>query len=259
MNIDSTVLDVLSNAVINDNALTLTGTLDRKLYEATNKVLEAAGGKWNRKAKAHLFDGEAAEIMDAIILTGKVTDKKSELGYFPTPKAIVARLLELAHIEQGMSVAEPEAGQGAIAVEVYKLSGNVTCFELDKSNAIVLSQKLAETVLHDFKRGYPMGFEVHHGDFLAIEPNPIFDRIVMNPPFAKRQDIQHVRHAYKFLKPSGTLVSVMSAGVEFRTDRIGNEFRQFVEDHGGLIERLPEGSFLESGTGVNTVIVTLEA
>lgn len=49
MNIDAQILDVLSNAVINENALKLTGQLDRKLYEATNKVLLAAGGKWNRR------------------------------------------------------------------------------------------------------------------------------------------------------------------------------------------------------------------
>lgn len=247
MNIDSSVLDVLSNAVINDNALTLTGQLDRKLYESTNKVIVAAGGKWNKKAKAHLFDSDAAEIMDAIILTGKVTDKKSELGYFPTPKTIVARLLELAHVEVGMKVAEFHAGQGAIAEELVKLG--VDCFfcEIDPSNIAVL-----------IKKGL-VGPAAKPKDFLTLEPNPIFDRVIMNPPFAKRQDIQHVRHAYKFLKPGGKLVSVMSGGVEFRTDRIGTEFRQFVENRGGMIERLPDGSFLESGTGVTTVIVTMDA
>lgn len=247
MNVGTEVLDVLSNAVINENALTLVGQLDRKLYEKVNKVLDAAGGKWNRKAKAHLFDGDASEIIEQVILTGVITDRKSELGYFPTPKVVVERLLELAHIEPGMKVAEFEAGQGAIAEELVKL--DVDCFfcEIDPRNIEVL-----------IKKGL-VGSEAKPQDFLALEPNPIFDRVVMNPPFAKRQDIAHIRHAFKFLKPGGSLVPVASAGVEFRTDRIGTEFRQFVEDHGGLIEPLPEGSFLESGTGVSTVIVTLEA
>src|ERR1700679_1317991 len=115
MNIDSAVLDVLSNSTMDGNSLKLNGQLARPLYIATKKVLEAAGGKWNRKAQAHLFESDAAEIMDTIILTGKVTNKKQELGYFPTPTAIVKRLLELAEIEQGMLVLEPSAGQGAIA------------------------------------------------------------------------------------------------------------------------------------------------
>lgn len=44
MNVSSDVLDVLSNAVINENALVLVGQLNRDLYVKTNKVLEAAGG-----------------------------------------------------------------------------------------------------------------------------------------------------------------------------------------------------------------------
>jgi hypothetical protein len=52
MRVEDEVLAVLSRAETNGNALTLTGRLDRKMYERTNKVLEAAGGKWNRKAKA---------------------------------------------------------------------------------------------------------------------------------------------------------------------------------------------------------------
>jgi hypothetical protein len=51
----------------------------------------------------------------------------------------------------------------------------------------------------------------------------------------------------------------MSASVTFRTNKLTTEFRQFVADHNGTFEKLPEGSFSESGTDINTVIVTLEA
>lgn len=57
MNIDSKVLDVLGNSTMDGNSLKLTGQLDRSLYVAVNKVLELAGGKWNRKSQSHLFDG----------------------------------------------------------------------------------------------------------------------------------------------------------------------------------------------------------
>ena len=61
------------------------------------------------------------------------------------------------------------------------------------------------------------------------------------------------------LKPGGKLASVMSAGVTFRDDKLGKYFRDFVYTHSGQIIPLPEGSFEESGTNVNTVIVTMEA
>ena len=79
----------------------------------------------------------------------------------------------------------------------------------------------------------------------------------MNPPFAKQQDIEHVTHAFRCLKPAGRLVSVMSAGVVFRETKLAREFRAFMEKRGGY-ERNPEGSFKVSGTNVNTVTVWLD-
>jgi hypothetical protein len=49
----------------------------------------------------------------------------------------------------------------------------------------------------------------------------------------------------------------MGAGVVFRENKLAVEFRALVEDRGGSIEALPEGSFKESGTMVNTVVVTI--
>lgn len=72
MQVDNTVLAVLSRANVQGNALSIAEQLDRTLYARTNKVLEAAGGKWNRKAQAHIFDADAASRIDEIILTGSV-------------------------------------------------------------------------------------------------------------------------------------------------------------------------------------------
>ncbi len=254
MNIDSKVLDVLSNADTVGSFLKLTGQLDRPLYMAVNKVLEAAGGKWNRKAQAHVFDGDAGEIMETIILTGKVTNKKQELGAFFTPTAIAERLIEIAQIEPGMLVLEPSAGDGAIAVPIAKLGAIVHCFEIDRATSEKLVSRLFATS--------PEYSVSPCTDFLQVEkPNlrgDLYDRVVMNPPFAKQDDIRHVLHAARFLASGGRLVSIMAAGVTFRTNQLTSSFRQFVADHNGTIEALPENSFAESGTGINTVMVTLE-
>jgi predicted RNA methylase len=245
MNIDSTVLDVLSNATTEGNSLKLTGTLDRKLYVSTNKILEIAGGKWNRKSQAHLFDGDASEIMDQIILTGKISNKKQELGFFPTPLAVVERLIEKAEINNGDSILEPSAGSGAILRVLrqrFPLNRLVAC-EIDESRTEIVN----------------MATRVHYGDFLDLRSvsneTGMFDRIVMNPPFAKNAAPAHVLHATTFLKPGGRLVSVMPSSVTFRSDALNKAVRTDAVD----IEPLPENSFTESGTNVSTVIVTLEA
>ncbi len=150
-----------------------------------------------------------------------------------------------------MQVLEPSAGQGALAVPLLQAGAILTAYELDADNFAKLTSNLANEANH--------GFTLHHGDFLKAAPLPLFDRVVMNPPFTRRQDIHHVRHAFRFLRVGGRLAAVMTSGVEFRSDRIAAEFRAFVAEHYGSIEALPEGSFKESGTSVKTVIVTMQA
>jgi len=170
MNIDSAVLDVLSNATTEGNSLKLTGQLDRTLYVSTNKILEIAGGKWNRKAQAHLFDGDAAEIMDQIILTGHISNKKQELGFFPTPPAVVNRLLELAQIESGMRVLEPSAGTGNILKAIIPSADKVA---VEINPEFIPKLELCGSGIH-----------VYEGDFLSYNWPDKFDRVIMNPPFS---------------------------------------------------------------------------
>lgn len=233
------VLRVLDAATIEGNRLVLVGQLDRKLYEQTNRVLDAAGGKWNRGAKAHVFDGPAIEAIEPLILTGEYSRTKQDFGQFDTPLALADDLVERAGVLAGMLCLEPSAGIGRIADALAAAGGIVTAFEIDAKRA----NELGDYVVHLF-------------DFLQADPVPEYDRVVMNPPFAGQVDIDHVRHAFKFLKPGGRLVSIMSAGVIFRDNRKTADFRAFIERAGGSIERLDEGAFRESGTMVNTCIVS---
>lgn len=245
MKVSNDVLAVLTQAEVDGNSLKLVGNLDRSLYERTNKVLEAAGGKWNRKAKAHLFDGAADEAIDQIVLSGEITIPQ-DFGFFPTPSDIVERVLDLADIKPGMQILEPSAGHGAIAVAAAQRGADVHMCELLPANV----QKL---------QALDLGGTLHQADFLTLAPNPAFDVICMNPPFGKQADIKHVMHAHQFLKPGGKLVSVMAAGVLFRTDRLTTQFKEFVDQKGGSFEELPEGAFKSSGTMVRTVIATIPA
>lgn len=246
MRVEDDVLAALSRADTAGNALVLNGQLDRKLYERTNKVLESAGGKWDRKAKAHIFDADAATRVDQIILSGAVDVPKDEFNYFPSPPAVVARLLELADIEAGMRVLEPSAGRGAIAYACAEAGAVVDCYELMDANFAALAG--------DTRLG-----AVQCVDFLVQVPEARYDRVVMNPPFAKQSDIKHVLHALKFLKPGGLLVSVMASSVAFRDNKMTQDFRNLIRASGGEIEALPDESFKDSGTLVRTVIATVPA
>ena len=247
--ISDDVLSALSAARIEGTSLFLEGRLDRKLYQAVARVIEAAGGKWDRKAAAHLFDGDATRIIDLVLLTGTVENRKQSFGQFDTPKDTAARLLESAKLRAGMRVLEPSAGLGNLAIPARDAGCRVDCVECEPRRAEHLRAVFAE------------GCSVFEGDFLRLTPSMtgLFDRVVMNPPFARQADIRHVLHAMQFLQSNGRLAAIMSAGVKFRQDHATRSFRAFAEGHAGTITDLPDGSFRESGTDVRAVIVTMNA
>lgn len=249
MRIDSEVLSVIGRANVEGNLLFLTGQLDRNLYQRTDKVLQAAGGKWNRSKKAHVFEACAEDRIQQLLNTGDIVVPQ-DFGYFPTPPEVVDILMDLADVKPGHFCLEPSAGQGAIALELIARSGLCQMVELLESNFLKLAEKVQ--ALKDCKT------LVLNKDFLTMEMPDNFDRIVMNPPFEKQADIKHVLHAFKFLKPGGRLVSVMSASVEFRDNTLTKAFRELVKQHGGSIEPLPRGAFKSSGTMVNTVVVVID-
>lgn len=244
MKLTDDVLNVLTEAETDGNQLRLVGQLDRTLYVATNKALEAAGGKWNRSAKAHIFPDDAADAIEQMVLTGEIIAAKQEFGFFPTPPEVVDRLIGLAKLESGMRVLEPSAGQGAIASRLAEDGGDVTCVELLDENIAALKE------LRLFG-------DIRQSDFLELSADPTYDRVVMNPPFAKQADIHHVNHALEFLKPDGLLVSIMSNSVSFRENSLTTTFRQMVNDRGGYSEDLPDGAFKSSGTMVRTIIAII--
>lgn len=252
--IETDVLAVLSAGRCDGSNFYLSGgQLDRKLYLRTNEVLEALGCKWTKKAKAHVFDGDAGEAVEAAILTGEFT-RPGDMGWFPTPQDVADKVAELAEIETGHAVLEPSAGLGSLLDAIVRTIGDpnarhvhVTAVEIDAKRCHELSHSR-----------FAMWVTARNCDFLTWKPDCEYDRVVMNPPFAPAQaDIDHVLRAYDCLKAGGKLVSVMAAGVLFRENKKTTDFRKLVDEMGSIHE-LPEDSFKASGTGVNTVIVVLD-
>ena len=239
--IDEKTLAILSRVTVEGNIIFLAcGQLDRKQYQAVNEVLENMGGKWNKKIKGHVFDGDPTDALEEVLLSGEIIPPK-KYGYFPTPPELAQHVVELAGIQTDHDVLEPSAGQGGIADHLRDCF--VQCVELLPDNVKVLKGK---------------GYEViHEGDFLTVTLAPKYDRVVMNPPFEKQADIDHVLHAWKFVKPGGRLVSIMAASVAFRENRKTTEFRELLGQYGRL-EHNPAGSFKESGAMVNTVTVVMD-
>lgn len=251
-------IEVLASMAFEGNqARITTGDLDRKLYTEVNEVLAALGGKWNRKAKAHVFENDPQAAIEQVTIDGTFTDEKREFEFFATPLEVAAKLIESLDIQPNDKVLEPSCGEGALirAVLGKQSKAEITAIDIRQSSI----DKLIDHV-----QTYSLNVTLIVGDFLKQKPGHNllrrqFDFIVMNPPFSKQQDIDHILHAHKFLKAGGNLVSIAGAGLQFRSNRKTVEFREFVQKHGGTIEPLPPSSFKSSGTNVNTVIVKIPA
>ncbi len=235
------------------------GQLERPLYKEVDEVLRAIGGKWNTHSRLHVFtepDSEIADMLEGCIQTGIATPLRPN-GYFVTPDAVACQMMDIADIRPGMFVLEPSAGSGDLADHVNVSGVHLVCIEQDPKLVRALHERFGH--LENSNRARVVILE---GDFLtypwprlgAVQPN--FDRVLMNPPFIRLSEITHILHAWDCLKPGGRLVSVASASINFRREPRAVAFRTFVKSC-GRIEELPEGSFKESGTMVNSVLVIL--
>ena len=166
-------------------------------------------------------------------------------GFFPTPKVIVNKMLDKADIQSGEKVLEPSAGKGNIA-DAIRENYPDNALDVVGWNAS-LNDLLSEK-----------GHNVVGSDFLQATGS--YDKIIMNPPFEKGQDIDHVKHAYSLLNDGGRVVAIMSEGAFYRNDKKAAEFREWLDNLGGMSEKLPEGSFktAERSTGVNTRLVIID-
>lgn len=247
MKVEQNVLEILERSELEGNALRLPpAKLDRAMYTAVNKVIEAAGGKWNKKAKTHVFDGDAADTIDPILLTGEYTRTKQDFGQFDTPEELALDVVRRARIAPGMTMLEPNAGIGNLVDAAEKAGARVEACEIDAKRHQACKARCI------------LAGGIRLANFLAAPPAPVFDRVVMNPPFAKQADIAHVLHASRFVKPGGRLVSIMSASVTFRSDAISARFREFIQSQGGSFGHLPAGSFKQSGTMVQAVVASFD-
>jgi SAM-dependent methyltransferase len=219
------------------------GQLDPALYKEVDRVLREAGGHWKGgKVRAHVFGGDAAPTLEELLQAQRFVSAKEAEQWFESPPDVARRLVDAALLAPGMEVLEPSAGRGALARLIAERGCAVDCVEINAERAAVIEAA-----------GYARTVIV--GDFLARPPVPgLYDAIVMNPPFAGHADERHVEHALSMLRPGGTLVALMGAGIRFRGDRAAKKIRNMA---GGAIDSVAADAFKSVGAEMSTCIVVI--
>jgi hypothetical protein len=158
------------------------------------RVLASVGGVEMPNARSEgwgrvRFDFDAANVLREIISSGCVPDQRAH-QYFPTPRHLAERIVELAKIGPDDRVLEPSAGQGAISELLPR--DRTLCVEVNALHCAVLRAK---------------GFTVLESDFLKVDPREhAVTRVVMNPPFDHAQWRRHVEHAASMLQSDGAVL-----------------------------------------------------
>jgi protein-L-isoaspartate O-methyltransferase len=239
------VLGVLNAVAVQGNAVRIVGRLGKVLYGKVDELLQGLGGSWHTGQQAHVFDAPPAALIEEVVRTGEILLPR-DYEYFETQPPQVRQVIDLARLEPGMRVLEPEAGRGALAMAAAEIVGkdHVTCFELMPRNVEHLSG---------------LGFDIQKPqDFLAIEPTPAFDRVLLNPPFAGGRDIAHILHAVKFLRPGGRLVAIASTQWRERVTKPTAAFQAMLASLGAEVHDIPRGAFKAAGTDVPTTLIAFD-
>jgi hypothetical protein len=238
LDIPAVVADVLATGIAIDGCkVRITRQLDRDLYQKVDKVLQACGGRWNRSARAHVFEADPTERLQVGQQTGQVDRLIVKYQMYETPTDLATEMvsrLRLHHIERML---EPSAGRGRLVLPALRAGAKVTAIELWDANLPALHE------LTDW---------VSHADFLAMKPiGRLFDAIAMNPPFAKQQGIAHIEHAYtNWLAPGGRMVALCDAGALTNGSGRAKQFQRWIRERAVEVTDLPDGSFVSSGTRV---------
>lgn len=241
----NSIQNILSNATIKNNCLYLNcGDIEKKLYAQVNNILERLFGKWNKSKKCHCFAFDPSDLIKNY-LTHQKLPPKNELAYFPTPKIILNDIKE--DIDYNGKYLEPSAGQGAIANAILEKhpDAHVDCIEYSELNYNILKEK---------------GFNVKNEDFLTVTPDPIYDYVIMNPPFSVAGDktayITHVEHAMKFLNKLGYLYCIVPTFTH-KEDKKTAKFKDFIAKHFCRQIKYEKGTFRDSGTMIETTMFCL--
>lgn len=176
------------------------------------------------------------------MLSGKLYE------HYPTPEHVIRMMIEGVDLRPGNRVLEPSAGEGNIA-------GMIRLHAPEAVLDVVEYAPLLADIL-TLKR-----FNVVGSDFLAYNTTSAvkYDAVVMNPPFDKGVDIEHVYHAFKMLSPGGKLVAIVSGRAIDGSDEENYAFKEFVSKRGSWKMFTPKeymgpSGKLSNGRSINIVV-----
>ncbi len=181
-----------------------------------------------------------------------------DLQYYPTPKAVCDKLMNMLDVcSASPRILEPSAGDGAIVRALIEKDicggAHIDAIEIHEGRAQACAQIWNDKLT------------VTCENFLNRTALPVYDYAVMNPPFSGDHYMQHVQHAFEMLVAGGELLAVLPITAKVGESKRQIAFREWAGKHSRYGNNnepyfvdLPQSSFKESGTNINTVILSMQ-
>lgn len=155
-----------------------------------------------------------------------------------TPPETARKLVSLAGIHSDSRVLEPEAGVGNIADAAKEVTDNVDCIERMYDFCEILKLKKHNVISNDL---------------METEAQPVYDAVLMNPPFS--EECEHIQKAFDFVRPGGSLVAICSNSIQWKNNRKYEQFRSWLAGH---THSITESDTKFEMTGIPTVILVMD-
>jgi hypothetical protein len=129
---------------------------------------------------------------------------KKKFNFFATPDKIATFMSSFLGLGRGALIIDPSAGTGVLlrAADV----------EIPFEKSLHYCE-----VQPEFDQ-YLTAYTKVGTDFLAYNPGPIYDAVIMNPPYKNGADKIHIDHAWDCIKPGGRIICLVSINTATRID-----------------------------------------
>lgn len=221
------------------------GDISDEEYDKLKPAIESMGGHWRERVGGFVFSKDSMKRTN-------YSEWQESIQFFPTPESVARRMATLSGIleyDGEVRLLEPSAGQGGLLqVLTDKELKNAEVVEPSEINAQILREKGLNP--------YEISFEEYYINHIDEEKK--ITHVLMNPPFSLGRDISHVKMAYNLLKDGGKLAAVISENTLYYKKAANKDFVNWLKEKKAYIEPIPYGSFIDSGTSIDTVLVIIE-
>lgn len=225
-----TIVDILGNNLYIDEqtvCLPYTGMDTKGEKEAVQRVLGSLGGA-SSDGRHYEFDYDPRAVLEDVVVSGILPEDKSH-QFYHTKETLAELAIDHAAIGDADECLEPSAGIAGLAKRMPK--DRTQCVEISPLRCKVLEG---------------MGFQVECDDFLAWAERTtrLFDRVILNPPYADGRALLHLRAASEVTRAGGRIVAILPASMKGKEPLAG-------------FDHVWEGPFEDQfdGTGVRVALL----